>query len=84
MFQTELDKFREILARLPDAVKGEPKHWIARVVLHAGSKILFSGGVLIRRSIGDPRNTFLPSELILPKKHKLNDDKITLNRPESA
>ena len=41
VFHTELDKFREILARLPEAVKGEPRHWIARVELHAGSKIMF-------------------------------------------
>ena len=40
-FHTELGKYREILARLPESVKGEPKHWISRVELHAGSKILF-------------------------------------------
>ena len=52
VFHTELDKFREILARLPEAVKGEPRHWIARVELHAGSKILFWLDRVVR---GEPR-----------------------------
>jgi hypothetical protein len=55
VFHTELDKFREILARLSDAVKGEPKHWIARVELHAGSKIMFWLDQVVR---GEPKYTW--------------------------
>ena len=40
-FHSELGRYREILARLPDDVKGSPRHWIKRVEMHAGSKILF-------------------------------------------
>ena len=30
-FHTELGRYREILARLPDDVKGKPRHWINNV-----------------------------------------------------